>query len=204
MGKSTAVLRMLRTRLPESIPLIGVGGILSGADAATKMAAGATLVQMLHRPGLSRPGADRRMRRRDAPPQGSAEPRATCRRMTERRRMAQLPAGRERAARCAQHLRRGRARADAGRSRRCRGAAGTVRLRDAARRPGAGARRRQQPAVRRRSRRARCWRSARRSIAILEDDGETRDRPRRRRRRMARAGAVDAGPRPVPGWKTWR
>ena len=46
MAKSTAVLRMLRTRLPESIPLIGVGGILHGADAATKQAAGANLVQV--------------------------------------------------------------------------------------------------------------------------------------------------------------
>lgn len=45
MDKSTAVLRMLRTRLPESIPLVGVGGILGGADAAKKMAAGASLVQ---------------------------------------------------------------------------------------------------------------------------------------------------------------
>src|SRR5690606_40682551 len=40
MNKSTAVLRMLRTRLPAAIPLVGVGGILSGADAAKKMAAG--------------------------------------------------------------------------------------------------------------------------------------------------------------------
>lgn len=46
MDKSTAVLRMLRTRLPEAIPLIGVGGILSGADAAQKMTAGASLVQL--------------------------------------------------------------------------------------------------------------------------------------------------------------
>ena len=46
MNKSTAVLRMLRTRLPESIPLVGVGGILSGADAAKKTAAGAQLVQV--------------------------------------------------------------------------------------------------------------------------------------------------------------
>jgi dihydroorotate dehydrogenase len=45
MGKSTLVLRRLRTRLPETIPMIGVGGILSGADAAAKAAAGATLVQ---------------------------------------------------------------------------------------------------------------------------------------------------------------
>lgn len=45
MAQSTTVLRMMRTRLPESIPLVGVGGILSGADAVTKMAAGASLVQ---------------------------------------------------------------------------------------------------------------------------------------------------------------
>ena len=46
MDKSTAVLRKLRTRLPEAIPLIGVGGILGGADAVKKMAAGASLVQV--------------------------------------------------------------------------------------------------------------------------------------------------------------
>ena len=44
-GKSTAVLRRLRGRLDPSIPLIGVGGILNGADAAGKIAAGATMVQ---------------------------------------------------------------------------------------------------------------------------------------------------------------
>ena len=44
-GKSTAVLRRLRSRLPAHIPLVGVGGILSGADAAGKSTAGATLVQ---------------------------------------------------------------------------------------------------------------------------------------------------------------
>ena len=44
-GRSTAVLRRLRSRLPSSIPLVGVGGILSGADAAGKMTAGAQLVQ---------------------------------------------------------------------------------------------------------------------------------------------------------------
>ena len=43
--KSTAVLRKLRLRLDDSIPLIGVGGILSGADAAGKVVAGAQLVQ---------------------------------------------------------------------------------------------------------------------------------------------------------------
>lgn len=45
MNQSTMVLRKLRTRLPDSIPVIGVGGILSGADAVAKMAAGASMVQ---------------------------------------------------------------------------------------------------------------------------------------------------------------
>ena len=44
-GMSTAVLRHLRGALDKQIPLIGVGGILSGADAAGKLAAGAQLVQ---------------------------------------------------------------------------------------------------------------------------------------------------------------
>ena len=45
LGQSTMVLRKLRTRLPDSIPVIGVGGILSGADAVAKMSAGASMVQ---------------------------------------------------------------------------------------------------------------------------------------------------------------
>jgi len=45
LRKSTAVLRALRSLLPD-ITLIGAGGILSGADAAEKRAAGATLVQL--------------------------------------------------------------------------------------------------------------------------------------------------------------
>jgi len=45
MERSTRILHELRTRLPASIPLIGVGGITSGADAAAKIAAGASLVQ---------------------------------------------------------------------------------------------------------------------------------------------------------------
>ncbi|MDR6842201.1 quinone-dependent dihydroorotate dehydrogenase [Pseudoxanthomonas sacheonensis] len=45
MNQSTMVMRKLRTRLPDSIPVIGVGGILSGADAVAKMSAGATLIQ---------------------------------------------------------------------------------------------------------------------------------------------------------------
>jgi dihydroorotate dehydrogenase len=44
-GRSTAALRRLRNKLDDTIPLVGVGGILSGADAAGKVAAGATLVQ---------------------------------------------------------------------------------------------------------------------------------------------------------------
>lgn len=44
-GKSTTVLRRLRSRLPAEMPLVGVGGILSGADAAGKSTAGAELVQ---------------------------------------------------------------------------------------------------------------------------------------------------------------
>jgi dihydroorotate dehydrogenase len=44
-ARSTAVLRKLRLRLDDATPIIGVGGILSGADAAGKVSAGATLVQ---------------------------------------------------------------------------------------------------------------------------------------------------------------
>lgn len=44
--KSTTVIRQLSTILKNEIPIIGVGGILSGADAEDKMAAGASLVQV--------------------------------------------------------------------------------------------------------------------------------------------------------------
>ncbi|MGN6518294.1 MAG: quinone-dependent dihydroorotate dehydrogenase [Dokdonella sp.] len=44
-ARSTEVLRGMRARLGDAIPLVGVGGILRGADAAAKVAAGATLVQ---------------------------------------------------------------------------------------------------------------------------------------------------------------
>ncbi len=43
--RATEVLRKMRERLPKTIELVGVGGILSGADAAGKIAAGASLVQ---------------------------------------------------------------------------------------------------------------------------------------------------------------
>jgi dihydroorotate dehydrogenase len=76
MNKSTAVLRMLRTRLPDSIPLVGVGGILSGADAAKKMAAGATLVQcytgLVYRgPALIGECVEAIRRRKEAPSRGN-------------------------------------------------------------------------------------------------------------------------------------
>jgi dihydroorotate dehydrogenase len=44
--KSTWVIRELAQRLQGSLPIIGVGGILSGDDALEKMAAGADLVQL--------------------------------------------------------------------------------------------------------------------------------------------------------------
>ena len=44
-ARSTAVLRGMAERLEGRVPLVGVGGILSGADAAAKRDAGATLVQ---------------------------------------------------------------------------------------------------------------------------------------------------------------
>ena len=79
MDKSTAVLRMLRSRLPESIPLIGVGGIMSGPDAVKKTAAGATLVQvytgLVYRgPALIGECVDAMRRRKEAPSRGTLPP----------------------------------------------------------------------------------------------------------------------------------
>ena len=76
MNKSTAVLRMLRTRIPEAVPLVGVGGILSGADAVKKMAAGASLVQLytglVYRgPGLIGECVEAIRRRKEAPSRGN-------------------------------------------------------------------------------------------------------------------------------------
>ena len=45
MARSTEVLRGMHERLGERVPIIGVGGILSGADAVAKFDAGAQLVQ---------------------------------------------------------------------------------------------------------------------------------------------------------------
>ncbi|MBS1198859.1 MAG: dihydroorotate oxidase [Proteobacteria bacterium] len=44
--KSTAVLKQLAEKLAGEVPIIGVGGILSGADAVAKIEAGAKLVQI--------------------------------------------------------------------------------------------------------------------------------------------------------------
>ena len=79
MDKATAVLRMLRTRLPDSIPLIGVGGVMTGADAAKKMAAGADLVQvytgLVYRgPALVAESVDAMRRRKQAPSRGHLPP----------------------------------------------------------------------------------------------------------------------------------
>jgi hypothetical protein len=49
------------------VPIIGVGGIMSGADAAAKMAAGASSGPALHRLHLPWSGADRRSRGGDRP-----------------------------------------------------------------------------------------------------------------------------------------
>ncbi|AKJ70335.1 dihydroorotate dehydrogenase [Pandoraea thiooxydans] len=44
--RSNRVIRALRAALGDAIPIIGVGGILSGADARAKIEAGASLVQL--------------------------------------------------------------------------------------------------------------------------------------------------------------
>lgn len=44
--RSTLIIRQLAERLQGQVPIIGVGGILSGQDAAEKIAAGASLVQL--------------------------------------------------------------------------------------------------------------------------------------------------------------
>ena len=79
LAQSTFVLRRLRARLPERIPLIGVGGIQSGADAVAKMAAGAALVQcysgLIYRgPALVGECVDAIRRRREAPSRGAVAP----------------------------------------------------------------------------------------------------------------------------------
>jgi dihydroorotate dehydrogenase len=43
---SNAVIRALRSEMGDAVPIIGVGGIFSGEDARSKVAAGASLVQL--------------------------------------------------------------------------------------------------------------------------------------------------------------
>lgn len=43
---SNRVIRLLRAALPAGYPIIGVGGVMSGADARAKIQAGADLVQV--------------------------------------------------------------------------------------------------------------------------------------------------------------
>ena len=45
-ARSTAVLKKLASALAGELPIVGVGGIMSGADAAAKIDAGASLVQI--------------------------------------------------------------------------------------------------------------------------------------------------------------
>ena len=45
-ARATAVVRGMRARLGEQIAIVGVGGILDGSDAAEKIDAGASLVQL--------------------------------------------------------------------------------------------------------------------------------------------------------------
>lgn len=71
-GRATGVLRRLRSRLDERIALIGVGGVMSGADAAGKVAAGASLIQLYSGliycgPSLIRDAVDAIRRRRESP-----------------------------------------------------------------------------------------------------------------------------------------
>ncbi|PKM07417.1 MAG: dihydroorotate dehydrogenase (quinone) [Gammaproteobacteria bacterium HGW-Gammaproteobacteria-4] len=71
-GRSTRVLRRLRARLEERIALIGVGGVMSAADAAGKVAAGAALIQLytglvFSGPALIRETVDAIRRRREDP-----------------------------------------------------------------------------------------------------------------------------------------
>jgi dihydroorotate dehydrogenase len=46
LEKSNAVIRQLRERMGPNFPIIGVGGIMSGADAVSKLQAGANAVQI--------------------------------------------------------------------------------------------------------------------------------------------------------------
>jgi dihydroorotate dehydrogenase len=76
---ATRMLAETYVRVEGAFPLIGVGGILSGADAATKQAAGATLVQiytgLVYRgPELVRECVEALRRRKEAPSRGNLPP----------------------------------------------------------------------------------------------------------------------------------
>jgi dihydroorotate dehydrogenase len=79
MAQSTLVLRRMRARLPDSIPIIGVGGITSGADAVAKMSAGAALTQLYtgliyQGPSLVYDCVEAIRRRREQPSRGAVAP----------------------------------------------------------------------------------------------------------------------------------
>lgn len=59
---SLAAIRILRGHLPDSIPLIGCGGISTGADALEYARAGASLVQVYTGFGYDGAGACRRIK----------------------------------------------------------------------------------------------------------------------------------------------
>src|SRR5207237_5820003 len=64
LAMSTTVLHWLSTELKGKVPIIGVGGVMNGQDAKTKIEAGATLVQIYsgliyHGPQLIREAAIR-------------------------------------------------------------------------------------------------------------------------------------------------
>lgn len=76
--RSTEVIAAFRALLPPRIPIIGVGGILDAADAAEKLAAGASLLQvytgLVYRgPGLISEIAGTRSRG-DTPPSATRQP----------------------------------------------------------------------------------------------------------------------------------
>ncbi len=79
LAQSTLVLRRMRARLPDSIPIIGVGGITSGADAVAKMSAGAALTQVYsgliyQGPSLVYDCVEAIRRRREQPSRGAVAP----------------------------------------------------------------------------------------------------------------------------------
>ncbi len=63
MAPATALLGAMHDRLGDRLPLIGVGGVMSGLDAWAKIRAGATLVQLYTGLVYEGPGLIRRIRR---------------------------------------------------------------------------------------------------------------------------------------------